>query len=63
MGNADQRPPYFIEPERWATFSQMEGLETTVLVATRARRAQADAVHRAAEVTALGHSLIVQAGA
>jgi quercetin dioxygenase-like cupin family protein len=31
MSNANKRPPYFIEMERAPKFTQMEGLETTVL--------------------------------
>jgi quercetin dioxygenase-like cupin family protein len=31
MDKVNQHPPYFIEPERAPRFSQMEGLETTVL--------------------------------
>ena len=35
---ADDKPTFFIDPERAPTFSQMEGLETTVLTGLRGER-------------------------
>jgi quercetin dioxygenase-like cupin family protein len=38
MDQINKRPPYFIDSEQAPTFSQMEGLETTVLTGLRGER-------------------------
>ncbi|HID88023.1 MAG TPA: cupin domain-containing protein [Anaerolineae bacterium] len=38
MDNTKKRPPYFIDPEQAPRFTQMEGLETTVLTGLHGER-------------------------
>lgn len=38
IGMAKEKPPFFIDPEEAPSFSQMEGLETTVLTGLRGER-------------------------